>query len=78
MPLALYAEVSGSARWAAAEEEVPREPVLHIAERFRLAYVSRQQRVQKVMERNRQQQRKRELRAVGQGERLIAAWESEV
>lgn len=52
--------------------------MLHIAERFRLAYVSRQQRVQRVMERNRQQQRKRELRAVGQGERLIAAWESEV
>lgn len=72
------AEVAGSSRWAAAAEEAPREPVLHIAERFRLAYVSREQRVRAVMERNRKRELKRELRAIGQGERLIAAWESEV
>lgn len=52
--------------------------MLHIAERFRLAYVSREQRVRAVMERNRKRELKRELRAIGQGERLIAAWESEV
>ncbi|KAI7836644.1 hypothetical protein COHA_009529 [Chlorella ohadii] len=72
------AEVSGSARWAAAAGEPPGEPVLHIAERFRLAYVSRQNRVRAVMARNRAREQRAEKRAMGQGERLIAAWESEL
>lgn len=78
IPPPAFAEVSRSARWAAAAEEPPREPVLHIAERFRLAYVSRQNRVRAVMARNRAREQRAEKRAMGQGERLIAAWESEV
>lgn len=79
VPCPLFcAEVSGSARWAAAPEEAPREPLVHIAEKFRLAYVSRETRVRAVLARNRQLQARRELRAVGKGERLIAEWESEL
>jgi hypothetical protein len=49
---------------------------MHIAEKFRLAYLSRSQRVNAKMERNRQQAWRRELRR-SKGEALIRQWESE-
>lgn len=74
MPAA--AEVAGSERWQAGAKEQPREPIVHIAEKFRLAYLSRAQRVSAKMERNWQQARRRELRR-SKGEALIRQWESE-
>jgi len=56
----------------------PQEPVVHIAEKFRQAYISRQERVKAKMERNWQQQRRREARQRSQSESLIRQWESEV
>lgn len=79
LPGFLPAEVANSQRWAQAAgggEEGP--PVVHIAERFRLAYLSREQRVRAKMERNWQQQRRRELRQRTAAEVLIRQWESEL
>lgn len=69
--------VAGSTRWERQAAVQPRAPAMHIAEKFRLAYISREQRVRAKMERNRQQQRRRELRR-SQAEAVIRQWESEL
>ena len=52
--------------------------MVHIAERFRLAYVSREARLKAKMERQLQQQRRRELRSVSQADQLIEQWEGDL
>lgn len=80
LPLHSCAEVSGSARWAVAAPAAPREPVVHIAERFRLAYVSRQERLKARQERQERQWQRREERerSGSQAERLIQQWEEDL
>jgi uncharacterized membrane protein YqiK len=71
------AEVAGSQRWERREAEPQVEPVVHIAEKFRLAFQSQQQRLQAKAARLWQQQRRRELRCVcSPTEAAIAAWEA--
>lgn len=69
--------VTGSVRWKQHANVQPCEPVIHIAEKFRLAYISRERRVRAKMERNWQQQRRREMRR-SPAEALIRQWESEL
>lgn len=74
----LPAEVAGSSRWELPEAEKKTPPVVHIAERFRLAYVSRQERVKAARERAWQQQKRREQRQTTAVDRLIEQWEGEL
>ena len=72
------AEVAGSERWAAEADGTPAAPVVHIAEKFRLAYISRDTRVRAKMQRNWEQAQRRELRRSSHAEMLIRDWESEL
>lgn len=75
------AEVSGSARWAAAAAAAPREPVVHIAERFRLAYAAREERLRARQERQRQREERQWRRVERErsgAERLIQQWEGDL
>ncbi|PSC77025.1 F-box LRR-repeat 20 [Micractinium conductrix] len=72
----LLAEVAGSERWAAEADGTPAAPVVHIAEKFRLAYISRDTRVRAKMQRNWEQAQRRELRRSSHAEMLIRDWET--
>ena len=52
--------------------------MVHIAEKFRQAYVERAAREKRREQRAWEQRRRREAKAVGQAERLIQQWEGEV
>jgi hypothetical protein len=71
-------DVSNSGRWEQAPEAPHQAAVVHIAERFRLAYVSREARLKAKMELQLQQQRRRELRSVSRADQLIEQWEGDL
>jgi hypothetical protein len=69
--------VSNSGRWEQAPDAPQQAAVVHIAERFRLAYVSREARLKAKMERHLQQQRRREQRSLSRADQLIEQWEGD-
>lgn len=52
--------------------------MVHIAERFRMAYVSRERRLRERAERQWRQERRREERRRSAAEALIQQWEGEL
>ena len=71
------ADVSNSGRWEHAPDAPQQAAVVHIAERFRLAYVSREARLKAKMERHLQQQRRREQRSLSRADQLIEQGEGD-
>lgn len=53
-------------------------PVVHIAEKFRMAYVSREKRLRERAERQWRQEQRREERRRSAAEALIQRWEGEL
>lgn len=67
-----------SERWREGAPQEQGPPVVHIAERFRMAYVSRERRLRERAERQWRQERRREERRRSAAEALIQQWEGEL
>ncbi|KAL4458798.1 hypothetical protein ABPG75_013663 [Micractinium tetrahymenae] len=75
---ALLAGVARSERWQQGAPQEQRPAVVHIAEKFRQAYISRERRLRERVERQWRQERRREERRRSAAEALIRQWEGEL